>query len=495
MIQKEKTALGYLTSEQLSLNVGGMTVRERLHVVQGGELRILKGIPGSNTGVSLYDLAIGTSDTTDFISLINISNKLVIPIRFQRNFVKTIPEQQSIMRAILRNELLNPLYFSQIELKNIIEIIDGQQRHGTLIKFTNSEFPLGPDTIVDGIIRSKKINLSGLTYKQIEEELPNGDTLLQTLYSQIYLSVILYSGTETQIRQQYMNLNEGQTGLNNMEKTLAYESKLYEYVRERNNNGNFDKVGIETNRFTAADLMLKMYYYHLKGPKKVTVADQRSLKDERISKRFKKTVDDVIKFIDAIPETAISEFGKGNIRLLFWILINLRKEYDVLITDYNLFFKFIQKMYTDITIQKGMVDTVEGPRRWFHEMVRRDSASEQIGLTNETNLYIDLKLKETNDLAKFAELYGIQLRQFARNISIPQRWEVLLKQDRICPHCNQIVNLGDDAHHIVHYAVGGDNSIDNCVILHKQCHIELHKNDTPVDSSNIDIIEDDETQN
>ena len=106
MIQKEKTALGSLTPEQLAILVGTKSVRERLNCQQGGEIEIIRGRVDSNIGLTLFDLIMGESDVVDVATFRNISNLLSVPFRFQRNFVKTIVEQQLIISAIFKKQLL-----------------------------------------------------------------------------------------------------------------------------------------------------------------------------------------------------------------------------------------------------------------------------------------------------------------------------------------------------------------------------------------------------
>lgn len=478
---KQKTALGNLSPEQLALEVGGKTIRQRLNVVQGGEIRLLRGKVNEGNGISLYDLIFGESEEIDETTFQNISNKLRIPKRFQRNFVKDLTGKQSIMRAIFKGQLTNPLYFSYDRIKKILEIIDGQQRWSTLIKFVNNEFELGKNTTIVGKNRMK-IDVSGLTFNQIKNELPNGEELIDTIFETIHLPVIFYEGTEEQIRELFKELNTGSTGLNNIEILLSSESKLFSKVRDWNNKINFDRVGIETTRFTAADLLLKLYHYHLHGPKKVGKKDKEGLVNETsdIGKdgKFTKTVNDIKDFINTIPETAIKEYGKGTIRLLMYLLIDWRKEWDVLITDPQKFFLFTNKMFKTIMKLKGKITVGTKDVYWFLDMVRRDDKDVIVSLTNECDLYLQMMLKSVSgDLEKFNELSGIQFRELNRNVNKQQRWEVILEQDSDCPKCGKTVFLGDDAHHIHHYSKGGPNEVANMVIYHKECHKEVHKDE------------------
>jgi hypothetical protein len=490
MIEKEKTALGNLSPELLATIVRKKSVRERLNCQQGGEIQIIRGEVGSYNGLTLWDLIMGESDKINTTTFKNISNLLSVPKRFQRNFVKSIIEQQLIIAAIFKKQLSNPLYFSLVRNENKIEIIDGQQRWTTLKNFVNNMFPLGTGTIVTGVYNNgKKIDLSGLYYDDIVNDLPNGDQLIEKLFNDICLPVVIYEGTELQIRKLFIELNTGVTGLNKIEILLAHQSNVYDYVREINNEGFFDKVpNIDTIRFGAAELILKLLDYSINGPRKVQSKDLEDLKDVKLSNTFKTTITDIQNFINQIEPTAKAHFGKGHIRLLAYTLIDLRNEYNLLISDKVKFYYFVKEMFLDIQKNKGTIVGSDNKRKyWFLDIIRYDDKDSIISMTNETKLYIDMKLGDVNgNIEDFEKLNGFSLREINRNINKTERWRVLLDKPN-CPICGKKVNLGDDAHHIEHYAKGGKNDVENIVILHKACHIEHHKNDIPLNSESQDM--------
>jgi RNA-directed DNA polymerase len=58
-------------------------------------------------------------------------------------------------------------------------------------------------------------------------------------------------------------------------------------------------------------------------------------------------------------------------------------------------------------------------------------------------------------------------------------WE---KQEGICPNCDQPITIetGWHNHHIVHKAKGGSNGIENRVLVHPNCHRQVHANEGTV---------------
>ena len=154
-MNENKTALGRLSNQQYELNVGGLTIRERLNVGSFG-LKLRKKV--SEVGVTLHNFLIGESEKVDGATFLNISNHLKVPKRFQRKFVKDVSGQQSIMGAILKGQLQNPLYLWLRETLNILEIIDGQQRWVTCKNFLSNKFSLGSGVIVEGITSSSIVH-------------------------------------------------------------------------------------------------------------------------------------------------------------------------------------------------------------------------------------------------------------------------------------------------------------------------------------------------
>ncbi|EBL8454843.1 HNH endonuclease, partial [Salmonella enterica] len=55
-------------------------------------------------------------------------------------------------------------------------------------------------------------------------------------------------------------------------------------------------------------------------------------------------------------------------------------------------------------------------------------------------------------------------------------WE---RQNRVCPICNQqfTQDSGWNIHHIVKKVLGGSDAVENLVLLHPNCHRQLHSNE------------------
>jgi RNA-directed DNA polymerase len=83
------------------------------------------------------------------------------------------------------------------------------------------------------------------------------------------------------------------------------------------------------------------------------------------------------------------------------------------------------------------------------------------------------------------EEYGETLRQerFLKNMNYRKEWAKLYADQRgLCAFCGYEMNLdtGWHDHHIVYRVAGGSNALGNRVLLHPNCHRQVHRLGVPV---------------
>ena len=490
--ERESTPLGRLFKEETHLEIGGMKVRERFIPTPYDCLQVIS----KDQLISLHDLSIGKTDggLFDSIGFTNLSDMITVPKRYQRKFVKTYEEQQNIMRAILNGTLLTPLFISYSDVNGVItlELIDGQQRWTTLMNFVNNEVVLPEDTVVSGRkVDGTKwlIDLSGLTFNDILHHLPNGDDLLDNMFTDISLSVNIIKGTEEQVRKLFMELNTGSTGLEKIEVMLSHDHDITSWLRDMNDHSeggvDFDKINkINDLRFGGSEFVMDGLIYWNDGPVSPSWSENGNrksiLNNPNVPTGYKNLIEKQLRpFVDTIPLKGIKEFGKGQLRWVLWMLCDLNQKYNLRIVDFTKCYKFFRQMSIDIRKNKGKIQPGIKMVWWLDHMLSRNSTDVIETLTNEGDLYIGLKLKELEfDLVEFTELSGMILRDKKRNVNVVTRWEILLDQDSKCDECGHTVHLGDDCHHIEEYWKGGSSEDGtNFVILHEECHKKRHKDD------------------
>jgi hypothetical protein len=154
------------------------------------------------------------------------SKRLVIP-DYQRDAEQWNLRKESLFIESLLNNLTIPAFFFADGSEGVIEVVDGQQRLSTILKYSNDEFSISPD---EGIVY---LSPQGTHYvgKIFSELSPK----LQNVFNDYPLTIIslpdnLDLGTKLEI---FRRINEGGTPLTAQDIRLSYysESKSVYLVR------------------------------------------------------------------------------------------------------------------------------------------------------------------------------------------------------------------------------------------------------------------------
>ena len=483
-----------LTPEQQAEEVKGIRRDARCNVVPESTHE-----PKSKK-ISLWNIFFG-SDQDDFSkSLENFTllwGFIRIPKRFQRLFVKTISQQQQIVKAMLMGELHDPLYLAIQRLKQIFEAVDGQQRLTSMGNWIKGLFVLPSGTIIPGLVEGTWYDASGMSYEDLKNE-PNGEVLVQQLLQKRTLNVVFIEGSEEYIRRWFRNLNVGSTPLKFIEILLSYGTKLFDYLREVNVDmkSTWDKLGIDNLRFKPSELLLNLYIqlYESNG---VIGKVNKKMRDgmanftDSVKGEFKTYVSIIKNFVEKIPSNRKGSYNWGKIRLLIHWLHDIRSNNEILITDYDKFNSFVYDMYVDVRKRMGKVLTVRGSKWDFEQKANNSEFTSE--LINNLNFYLDVKIKELGGatqegFTKFEEEFGLSIRTKDRNVKWGERIDVLDNTNHKCKRCGKDVGIHDDVHHIEEYSKHGSLDVTNMVVLHRECHIEEHreKEDNSSDESNED---------
>jgi 5-methylcytosine-specific restriction endonuclease McrA len=86
---------------------------------------------------------------------------------------------------------------------------------------------------------------------------------------------------------------------------------------------------------------------------------------------------------------------------------------------------------------------------------------------------------QKNHIIQIRKILKGELKSFTENRAIPKsvKEKVRKKCNNKCVLCGNTKNL--HFHHKNHYADGGQNTVDNLVLLCASCHAKQHKGDTP----------------
>lgn len=125
----------------------------------------------------------------------------------------------------------------------------------------------------------------------------------------------------------------------------------------------------------------------------------------------------------------------------------------------------------------------EGTRNWIFHGVYPSGKLTKLFYANDTPIKRHTKIKaEANPYDPMDELYFEQRlarawkeKQYG-SAKVLKLWQ---QQDKRCPMCKQLItaDTGWNVHHIVERYKGGSDHIDNLVLLHPNCHRQLHSPD------------------
>jgi hypothetical protein len=481
-----------LTPEQQAEEVNGIRRDKRCNVVPESTHE------PKDKKLSLWNIFFGTSKDDFSKSLENFTllwGFIRIPKRFQRLFVKTIQQQQQIVKAMLMGELHDPLYFAIQRLKQIFEAVDGQQRITSMGNWIKGLFVLPNGTIIPGLVEGTWYNASGMSYEDLKKEL-NGEVLVQQLLQKRKLNVVFIEGDENYIRRWFRNLNVGQTPLKAIEILLSYGTKVFEYLRDINTSmkDTWEKLGIDNLRFKPSELVLNLYIQLYKsngviGKINKKMRDEMADYTDSVSTEFKNYITTIQKFVKNIPLNRKGSYNWGKIRLLIHWLHDIRSNNEILITDYKKFNSFVYDMYKNTRIRMDKVLTIRG-NKWDFEIKTQNSefTSELIG---NLNFYLDVQLSKIGGatqegFTKFEEQFGLSIRTKDRNVKWSERIDVLDNTNHKCAECGEDVGIHDDVHHIEEYAKHGGLDVKKMIVMHRECHIKKHKEMADTSKENLD---------
>lgn len=124
-----------------------------------------------------------------------------------------------------------------------------------------------------------------------------------------------------------------------------------------------------------------------------------------------------------------------------------------------------------------------GKRHWTFTGIQADGYFARLIYTSDTPIKRHIKLKaEANpyDLA-FEEYFEKRLERTWRDSMQGRRVLLMLwlRQQQRCPMCRQRITkeTGWNVHHIVERVKGGKDELNNLVLLHPNCHRQLHRSD------------------
>jgi hypothetical protein len=172
---------------------------------------------------------------------------------YQREYVWELkPELPSrLIESLLLQIPIPPLYFVRLDTGKI-EVVDGQQRLTTLIRFVTNQFELQK--------LQKLSNLNGAGFKDLTER--DQEKIMDASIR----SIVIDAGTNHDLRYEiFERLNRGAMALNEQEiRNCAYRGPFCDLLSELEKDGNWRKVkGTDTPepRFIEREMILRFFAF------------------------------------------------------------------------------------------------------------------------------------------------------------------------------------------------------------------------------------------
>ena len=132
---------------------------------------------------------------------------------------------------------------------------------------------------------------------------------------------------------------------------------------------------------------------------------------------------------------------------------------------------------------KGKYFKTVGQRHWVFQGVSPDGKVLSLLYANDTPIKRHTKIKaEANPYDPVFESYFEQRLERTWKDSMRGKRKLLMlwiRQDKRCPCCKQLITqeTGWNIHHLIERHKGGADSLDNLVLLHPNCHRQVHFGD------------------
>jgi RNA-directed DNA polymerase len=128
----------------------------------------------------------------------------------------------------------------------------------------------------------------------------------------------------------------------------------------------------------------------------------------------------------------------------------------------------------------------EPGRKWWFAVRRNEKKREWLELyrLSSTSIIRHVKVKaEANPFDPKWELYFEQREERRMKIALSGRPQALWRRQKgRCPACRELITVETDwhTHHVIWRVNGGSDRLDNLVLLHPNCHRQVHSLGTPL---------------
>jgi len=362
--------------------------------------------------------------------------------------------EQYFIDSIFRGYPVPPIIVHKKGKKRFI--VDGQQRWNAIMKFAGDELELSKEYSADIIAE----NGGKAKYSELSEEWRDRfNSYTITLY-------YLEDYDDEEIRSTFLRLQESKP-LTPGEKLNAYPGDIVLAMREIGQHEFFYKsINIGISRYRNLKLAATFLYLEKEGIRDISpqylyefFRKNRDLsKDSKEFRKVMKTLNYLRKVFNSRTPELRNEAWIVSTYLLASTLV---ENYVVKPKDLK---DFIINFYSTINRASEISDK---ELLAFREAVIKSTTSESI-----------IKLRHKIMLERFLREYNPPMLDENRFFSEEQKREIFRRDQGRCQLCGKRLEFGDENthyHHKIPHSIGGPTSIDNSMLVCKNCHFnKLH---------------------
>jgi hypothetical protein len=385
---------------------------------------------------------------------------------FQRRYVWSEKQKVYLIDTLLNDFSIPKLYVrQQLDLEkstNYYEVIDGQQRLTTIMKFIENEFPL---------VRKKhpkpdffNSDLEGKTFNDLSTE----DKRKILNYT---MSVDLVEGTHDEITEMFLRLNLSNTTLNKQEILNSQFFGDFKNLVNRISEEFIDQFG--EDKILSGSSIKRMGDHQLITSCLVSIL--LGITDKQ--KKFEKVFQDYDDWDQDEMEIVYTQFKK----VYNLITIQIFEE-EIKTTRFKSLNQFISifEFFHDclfkrnMSLQKEYYKSVKDTLLWLERNIRMDGEglgkewydSSQQGGDTSSMRHIRKRILETLLLEFFNS------KDPKRNFTEEDRLIMWNSGDRLCKICNkEVESYSDyDLDHIIPHDRGGETTLINSRVTHSSCN-------------------------
>jgi len=384
--------------------------------------------------------------------------KILINEEYQRSFIWKPYQRRDLIESIMKGFSMGVLVIWENK-KGQFEILDGQQRIKTIIRYLDGEFKNNEKKEFDDLTITEQSEIEG--------------------YSVYYLK-LQSALKEEEISDIFTRLQEG-TPLNTPEKVNAFRGKFRESFMDAffKNTKFFERV--KNYRFRARFLAAQFLLLELETDYDRKLFPSMGYLDfKNTNEKYKKEIPSKKLTMYNTYINFLGTFLYNEIRAISyrdWISLYLLASYlhkkQANKEGLGVYFREFALEFLKNLTSFSIYDT-SPPRGMDQKMFRKFMNYKQFG--RKATLSDSIEKRFNIILSEYKRFHPFKYKDTIRLFNEEQKIRVYFKQRGLCAFCKKPLSFQEaESHHKFDYSKGGRTKMQNAQMVHHTCHIEIHK--------------------